>query len=387
MYGGRGAGAKSTSIATALLLSAAAATETILCCREYLKSIDKSVYTLLKKIILFWEKEKIVKQGFFTITRNEITCARTDSIFFFAGLHMNVGNIQSMHAVSKCWVEEAQYVQRASFDVLVPTIREPGSEIWLSFNPRFKEDLVYKTFVTEEPPPKSIIVSVTQKDNPWFPQVLKDEAKWLKKHDHDKYMHVYGGQCWQQSKESILSGVWQEGVIEEGQEVEVYYGLDFGYAADPTALVEVFIDGKNLYVNREIFLYHVELNDLPTIVKNFLGDNEVVCDSARPDIISHLKNNNINAKPAKKSLVLDHISYLRSFNIFINPECTNTLYEATAYKWKVNGEEILPIPVDKSNHCVDGIFYSISHKRKAIIRQASVGSPVTIGNPFRLTHE
>ena len=82
VYGGRGAGAKSTSIATALLLSAAAATETILCCREYLKSIDKSVYTLLKKIILFWEKEKIVKQGFFTITRNEITCARTDSIFF-----------------------------------------------------------------------------------------------------------------------------------------------------------------------------------------------------------------------------------------------------------------------------------------------------------------
>jgi phage terminase large subunit len=83
-------------------------------------------------------------------------------------LRQNVGNIKSYEACDIAWVEEAQTVSKQSWEVLIPTIRKEGSEIWVSFNPELETDETYKRFVLN-PPPKSKVVKVNWSDNPWFP--------------------------------------------------------------------------------------------------------------------------------------------------------------------------------------------------------------------------
>jgi phage terminase large subunit len=100
----------------------------------------------------------------------------------------------SFEGVDRVWVEEAQTVTKRSWDILVPTIRKPDSEIWISFNPDMDSDETYVRFV-EDPPDDSIVVNVNWHDNPWFPEVLKREMEALKKRDPDAYENVWEGKC------------------------------------------------------------------------------------------------------------------------------------------------------------------------------------------------
>ena len=109
-------------------------------------------------------------------------------------------SLKSYEGYDICWVEEAQNVVRRSWDILIPTIRKPNSEIWISLNPELDTDETYMRFVAD-PPASGKVVHIGYKDNPWFPDVLEEERKELLRQvekgirDIDDYNNIWDGQC------------------------------------------------------------------------------------------------------------------------------------------------------------------------------------------------
>lgn len=186
-FGGRGGG-KSHSVAKALLVQGMQAKQRVLCAREFQNSITDSVHKLLADQIM-----ELGLEWFYEIQKTTIK-GRNGTEFLFAGLKHNVTSIKSFEGCTRVWVEEAQTVSKASWDVLVPTIRKPESEIWVTFNPLLEDDETYKRFI-KHPPPDAIVERVNWYDNPWFPDVLRKEMLHLKATDPDAFLHVWEGHC------------------------------------------------------------------------------------------------------------------------------------------------------------------------------------------------
>jgi phage terminase large subunit len=193
-YGGRG-GAKSWGFARALIALADQDKRRILCTREYQNSIQESVHRLLTDQI-----EAMGLTSHFTITQQAITHAN-GSEFIFAGLKTDPQKIKSTEGVDICWVEEGQKVSNNSWEILIPTVRQTGSEIWISFNPDEEFDPTYVRFITNTPP-KSKVVKIGWQDNPWFPPELEIERKHLLIVDPEAYANVWEGECRKHSEGS-----------------------------------------------------------------------------------------------------------------------------------------------------------------------------------------
>jgi phage terminase large subunit len=202
LYGGRG-GAKSWGIARALLIKGAKDPIRILCAREFQTSIKDSVHKLLCDQI-----ESLGLLSFYEITQTSIR-GRNGTEFSFVGLKNNVSNIKSYEGVDICWVEEAQTTSRLSWNILIPTIRKEGSEIWISFNPELETDETYQRFVAN-PPADSITMKVNWYDNPWFPDTLKLEKDSLKLRDEEAYNQVWEGLCRQTVDGAIFAKEMQQ---------------------------------------------------------------------------------------------------------------------------------------------------------------------------------
>jgi len=187
LWGGRGA-AKSWAIARALLLMGAQKPLRILCARETQKSIADSVHKLLCDQI-----SALGLQERYRIERARII-GTNGTEFVFAGLKHDPHSLKSYEAIDIVWIEEAQNVSDSSWAILIPTIRKPGSEIWISFNPILETDATYRRFVAS-PPPTAKVVKLTWRDNPWFPETLREELEHLKATDAAAYSHVWEGTC------------------------------------------------------------------------------------------------------------------------------------------------------------------------------------------------
>lgn len=187
MYGGRG-GAKSWGCARALLVKGCERPLRILCARELQTSIRDSVHKLLSDQV-----DAMGLGGFYEIQTSTIL-GKNGTEFIFAGLRSNVTQIKSMEGVDICWVEEAQTVSKSSWDVLIPTIRKSGSEIWVTFNPELEQDETYQRFVLH-PPKDTALAKVNWSDNPWFPDVLRGEMEALRERDHNAWLNVWEGHC------------------------------------------------------------------------------------------------------------------------------------------------------------------------------------------------
>lgn len=187
LYGGRGAG-KSHSIAAALLVLGMRKPLRILCARELQNSIRDSVHKLLS--------DKIAEhglEGFYSVDLTTIK-GKNGTEFFFEGLKSNIDKVKSYEGIDIVWVEEAHLVTKRSWDTLIPTIRKENSEIWVSFNPELEDDETYQRFVAN-PPENAVVMKVNWQDNPWFPNVLRQEMEELKKRDPQAYRTVWEGEC------------------------------------------------------------------------------------------------------------------------------------------------------------------------------------------------
>jgi len=188
LYGGRDS-AKSWSIARHLLLEGAEQPLPIGCFREVQKSIKDSVYQLLCNQI-----EELGLTRFYTPFRDEIR-GENGTFFRFAGLSSQTrDSIKSFEGLMRAWVEEAQTVTKRSWDILEPTIRAPGSEILVSFNPDMETDDTYQRFVVN-PSPEVASAFMNWDDNPWRSKVLDAARIRMKETAPDDYEHIYMGKC------------------------------------------------------------------------------------------------------------------------------------------------------------------------------------------------
>lgn len=188
LWGGRGS-AKSWTVAAALIQQATIKPLRILCARETQKSIQESVHRLIKDTI-----DRLGVSDLFEVQETRIL-GKNGSDFAFAGIRQqSVANLKSFEGVDICWVEEAQVVTKRSWDVLIPTIRKPGSEIWLSLNPELDTDETYLRFVID-PPADAWVCKVNWHDNPWFGKELEDERALMERRDPIGYRTVWEGEC------------------------------------------------------------------------------------------------------------------------------------------------------------------------------------------------
>jgi phage terminase large subunit len=187
-YGGRGSG-KSWGVARLLLDFGTRSRLRVLCAREIMRTISESVHQLLRDQIA-----ELGLSGFYTVTDNAIRGANGTE-FYFAGLRtQDAHKLKSYEGVDICWVEEAQVVSKRSWDILLPTIRKPLSEIWVTFNPELDTDETYQRFVAN-PPEQSVVVKMNYVDNPWFPGVLELERRTLLARDPEAHRNVWEGEC------------------------------------------------------------------------------------------------------------------------------------------------------------------------------------------------
>jgi phage terminase large subunit len=188
LYGGRD-GAKSWSIARALLILGTTKKLRILCTREVQKSIKDSVHKLLSDQIA-----KLELGSFYDILQNEIR-GKNGTEFLFSGLSdQTVESIKSFEGVDICWIEEARTLSARSLKILIPTIRKADSEIWISFNPELDTDEVYVRFV-ENTPPDCLLIKINYTDNPWASPALESERDRMRADDPEGYLHVWEGAC------------------------------------------------------------------------------------------------------------------------------------------------------------------------------------------------
>jgi phage terminase large subunit len=189
MFGGRGGG-KSWTIARALLLDGLENPGRVLCARETMKSMADSVHEVLSKQI-----QAMNLGGRYEVLANEIRGIGIDTHFGYAGLRtQGITNIKSWEGARRCWVEEAQVVTKKSWEVLTPTIRATGSEIWIGLNPELDTDYTYTEFVLN-PQPDSIIIPVNWRDNPWLTDVLEKERLAKLERDPEGYKNIWEGKC------------------------------------------------------------------------------------------------------------------------------------------------------------------------------------------------
>lgn len=358
-YGGRGSG-KSYAMAFSAIVKSMQGRLRILCTRQLQNSIKDSVHRLLCDCI-----NSLKLDNYFTITRDSIRCSVTGSEFIFKGLQNNIQEIKSTEGVDICMVEEAQSVSEESWEILIPTIRKEDSEIWICFNPDREEDPTYKKFVLN-PPDDCLSVEVNYLDNPFFPEVLKKEMEYCKRVDYPKYEHIWLGKTIMETEAQIFKGKFEIKEFEAEPYTEFYYGADWGFANDPTALTRSFIKDNCLYIEYEAGGVGVEMDELPQLFDSVpeVRRWKIRADCARPETISYMARHGFNCVAADKwkGSIEDGIEYLRSFEkIYIHPRCKKTYDEFKFYSYKTDklSGDILPIIVDEWNHYIDSIRYAL----------------------------
>ena len=379
LKGGRGS-AKSHSIAQALLERAGSEKLRILCAREVQRTIKDSVHKLLKDKI----NANVLFSQSFEVTNTSIYCPKSGSEFLFAGLRHNIDEIKSMEGVDIVWVEEAQKVSEESWRTLIPTIRNKGSEIWISFNPVHEDDPTDRRFIQNKRP-DVLVIEMNWQHNPWFPGTeLAAEKDYDYRVDPETAAHVWGGQYLKNSKAQILAGKY---IVESFEPLSdwhgPFFGADWGFAQDPTTLVKCWLNSSctKLYIEHEAYGIKVENQEIATLFKTVpeavimrrdqegnirpIGPQHVIRgDCARPETINYVCHYGFNVVPCKKwsGSVEDGITWLRNLEqIVIHPRCKHAEEEARLYRYKVDkvSGDVLPIIVDAHNHIWDPVRYAM----------------------------
>lgn len=213
LYGGRG-GAKSWGAARAALLKGAQQPLRVLCARELQNSIKDSIHLLLSQQIYN------IGMGYLYDIQQAAIKGTNGTEFNFEGIKNNSTKIRSYEGINLCILEEAVNISKESMTTLIPTVRKENSEFWILFNPKLEEDYIYTNFVKNPPPrvlngkPWCIVQKVSWRDNPWFPDVLRQEMEELKAKDFDEYLHVWEGHCVQILEGAIYAQEMRDALAE-----------------------------------------------------------------------------------------------------------------------------------------------------------------------------
>lgn len=375
-HGGRGSG-KSHNFAEMLIEQCIAEKTDAVCLREVQKSLKFSVKKLLEN------KIASMNAGYYFEVQNEQIKSKHGGVIIFQGMQDHTSDsIKSLEGFKIAWFEEAQTASQRSLDLLRPTIRAPGSELWFTWNPRFETDPVDMLLRGETPPPNSIVVEANYTDNPWLPQELLDEMEYDKRRDPDKYAHIWLGKYQSNSNARVFHN-WKVEEFERPPGTIHRLGADWGFSVDPSVLVRCDIEGNRLYVDYEAYMVGCEIVNLPELFMSVPEAEKwpITADSARPETISHMQKNGfpkIRAAIKGAKSLEEGVEFLKSFDIIVHPRCKHLIDELTLYKYKtdpLDDSKILPILADKDNHLIDALRYACEGARRAVTRKPISDKP------------
>lgn len=388
-------------------------TTRVVCVREVQNSLSESSKRLIT--------DKIESMGVgyaFEVLDNVIHVLDDDGvrrgIIIFVGMQNHTAkSIKSLEGFNIAWVEEAQSLSQRSLDLLTPTIREAGGEIWFSWNSEKASDPV-ETFMCHDEAqadPDIICVTANYHDNPWFAETsLVADMERDKRRDPEKYAHIWLGAYLKRSKASVFTNWKIRNFTTPAETPRFYYGADWGFSVDPSVLIRCFVGrlegtvdnpvavpdpkGTCLFVDREAYKVGCEIDETPAL---FAGDCPpqfkqenglprwtnphrhtgipgalkwpITADSARPETISYMARQGFSIHPAKKGpgSVEDGIEFLKDYDIVVHPDCVYTIDELSLYSYKIDPktDEVLPILEDKKNHVIDSLRYAVEAVRRA----------------------
>lgn len=205
LYGGR-ASSKSWEFCGRLAQIGQQYKTRVLCVRRFQNKIKDSVYTLLKDQI------DNFKFGGYSVQANSIHNANGTEIVFY-GIERNITEIKSFEGADIMYIEEAQDLTKEQWEILDPTIRKEGSEIWISFNPKLITDFIYQRFIVN-PPPNTRVKLINYLDNQFLSKTARDNIEAIKEEDPEQYQHIYLGTPLSDDDQAVIKRSWVEAAID-----------------------------------------------------------------------------------------------------------------------------------------------------------------------------
>lgn len=340
-----------------------------LVCRQVGRTIRGSVAQEINRVISEWGL-----QQFFSINKTDgtITCINGYQIIF-SGLD-DVEKLKSITpakgAITDIWVEEATETAQDSIKQLLKRQRggnpKTPKRLHMTFNPILQQHWIYQTYFsglgwaetqTKYKTPELSILKTTYKDNKFL---TADDRKGLEQETDSYYYQVYTLGNWGVLGDVIFTN-WR---VEDLSQMTDQFtnrrnGLDFGFSSDPAAVGVSHYDAmrKTIYFYKELYETGLTNDILAERVREMIGDERIICDSAEPKSIQELNNHGVTAVGAKKGKdsVNFGIDWLKQQTIVVDKTCINLINELQQYHWKKDaGGNSLKIPVDKNNHLIDG---------------------------------
>ena len=365
--GGRGSG-KSFSVNALLVMLTYEQGHTILFTRYTLTSAYISI------IPEFIDKlEQFGSIADFHITKDEILNKKTGSKIIFRGIKTSSGdqtaNLKSLQGITTWVVDEAEeLVDEHKFDTIDLSVRQQGkpNRIILILNPTTKEHFIYKRFfedrgvqegsnITKE---NTTYIHTTYKDN--IDNLSKsyiEQIEQMKVRRPDKYKQQMLG-SWLNKAEGVIFNNWSVGEFKHiGTSV---WGQDYGFAADPSTLVEVNIDSTNkrIYLKECFYLQRLTTSQIAQLNLKHAREGLIIGDSAEPRLLSEIKAKGCNVRPSIKGQgsITYGISLLQDYDIIVSPDSTNLIKELNNYRWL---ERKSNTPIDNWNHLIDAVRYAV----------------------------
>jgi phage terminase large subunit len=367
--GGRGSG-KSYAVAGALVYMSLTPNQIILFTRYTLRSASISIIPEFK--------DKLDTMGIshlFKINKDEIINTVTGSKILFRGIKTSSGdqtaNLKSLQGITTWVMDEAEeLVDEDIFDKIDLSVREKNADnrVILILNPSTKEHWIYQRFF--ETKGVEAGASITKGEITYIHSTYKDNIEHLsesyitridemKVNRPNKYKHqILGG--WLEKAEGVIFSNWKLGKFKEVN--KSVFGQDFGFSSDPTTLVQTSIDKNNkcIYIKLHYYKPSLTTSEIGILNKKFAGNNLIIGDSAEPRLINELSRI-CNIVPAIKGQgsVIFGISLLQDYNLIIDEQSIELIKELNNYSWL---EKKSQTPIDKFNHCIDALRYSVSYQ-------------------------
>jgi len=367
--GGRGSG-KSFTINALLVMLTYEAGHTILFTRYTLTSAYISIIPeFIDKLELF----NCVHD--FHITKDEILNKKTGSKIIFRGIKTSSGdqtaNLKSLQGITTWVVDEAEELtDEQKFDTIDLSVRQQGKQnrVILILNPTTKEHFIYTRFFEDrgiqegsnKTKENTTYIHTTYLDN--IDNLSKsyiDQIAQMRERRPEKYKQQMMG-AWMSKAEGVIFSNWSIGEFKRSS-VSVW-GQDYGFAADPSTLVEVNIDkaNKTIYLKECFYLPRLTTSQIAELNQKHARDGLIVADSAEPRLITELKRH-CNVKPSIKGQgsVTYGISLLQDYDLVVSPDSTNLIKELNNYRWL---ERKSNTPIDKYNHLIDAVRYAVGYQ-------------------------
>lgn len=352
LKGGRGSGKSHDRAQEAVLEMVEDPDLRFVCIREIQRSLEYSAKALVEA--------KIRSMGvgsLFWIGEREIRRLGGHGVMIFEGMQNHTAeSMKSLEGFGRAWVEEAHTLSQKSIEILTPTIRDPGSEIWFTWNPQNEDDPVERLLV-QDPPPDSIVVHANYTENPFLDPVMREEAELLRVRDPDAFAHIWQGGYRGVSDAQVLKGRYRVDEFTPQPEWDgPYHGADWGFSQDPTAVVRFWIGDRRLWIEYEAFGVGVEMQDLPRLFEQIpnVKKYRIRADNARPETIAYMKRKGFDIIAAKKwkGSVEDGVEWLRGAfdEIVIHVRCTRMQDEAKFWSFKQDRLTNDPLPILKPGH-------------------------------------